>query len=190
MGTAQGGTAQGGTMEAAAVAFLAVRRHGVEIGGQPRAGGGGEVVIHRLPEGGPGWGRGFERMIAQGIVERAGRAVALHRAHAGAETTGGGGGLLDHADLDLVGAQTQAVAIAQGARGALAKRVGIGVQIGSVGAGVRDMPHAAPERDGEMAFRQQPVGIGEHPVHLRAAADVEFAAGDRAGLERHLVGAP
>ena len=193
--TAQGrGPGMRGAAKSAAGTFLAAGRHGVEIMRQPRAGGAGmEILIRRFAEGRPWRRRRLERVIAQGVVERAGGAVAgrsLDRDGAAAAVSGPGGLLFDHPHLDLVGAEAQAVAIAERARGVLAKRVGIGVQIGSVRAGVGDVPDAAPERDGEMAFRQQPVGIGEHPVHVRAAADVKFTPGYRAGLRVDFVRAP
>ncbi len=187
-----------GTAKAAAERRLVVvRRQRVEIVRQLRARRrDAEVRIRRLVER-PARRRGRARADHRRTDRRTGSARTArprqirrpsHRrsgpVHVGLR------GLVDQADFDFVGAETQPIAVAQRACRAAADRVGLGVQICSVCAGIRDLPAATAKRHGEMTFGQQPFRIGQHPVDVGSAADVEFSSGDRAGLRRDLVRAP
>ncbi len=97
--------------------------------------------------------------------------------------------LLHQPHLDLIGAEAQPVAIAQTAHVAVADRIALAVEERPVGRGVGDLPGPATECHGEMAFGEQSLRIGQHPINTGATPDGEFAAGHGAGLGGHRVGA-
>ena len=88
--------------------------------------------------------------------------------------------LQDH--LDLVGADAQAVIVAQVAGVAFADRRVIAVDEGAVGAFVADLPGAGAVGDNEMAAGDGVVRIGQDPVDTWTAANAVFAAVHRTGL--------
>ena len=177
-GAVEGRLARLGAQRIEIVRQLRRRHGGAEAGGRPFA----ERLAHGR--------RRSERVLRERIGERAGAARGRRGAKPRAAAEAGlRHGFVGQPHLDLIGADGDAVAIAQLAYRLAADRRRVAIEGGAVGGGVGDLPVAAAICDGEMVFGEQSLGIGQDPVHARAAADAELAAHDRAGLRRYGIGA-
>ena len=168
--------------------FTGLRRQRVEVAAATAPGGGrpkpdaaarrtGGVPAAAAPADPLRTGR---RTCPAAARRRRGAEPPAHAADAGCRH-----GVLGQPHFDFVAAEREPVAVAQRAHLRLADGRGVAVQRRAVGRGVGDLPVAAAIGDGKMVLGQQPLGIGQHPVHPGAAADGELAARDGAGFRRH-----